>query len=301
MKVNPPRQPNFQLVITFQSMNSKRPTFLSRKDSRLLVVTDPKLFPLSTRKHLGCDSFLVRVLNRVTRRKPFREPHSSHSLLADFILGSQDGLVNVLGILLGISAATSNLKIIYVGALAALGAESISMGAVAYTSTIAKRRQYLKEEAREKTEMRTVPSQEVEEVRNILESWDYQGSELEAMTRQISSNPKAMLEFMMSFELKLAPVEKDEGRRSFAIVFASTIFGSIVPLIPFLFVTSATILVGTVASIVISGAMLFVVGAYEARTTVGSLWWSGLQMMIIGLSAGFAGYLIGRVVGSVPV
>ncbi len=243
---------------------------------------------------------MVRILNRMIRRKPLREPHSSHSPLADFILGSQDGLVNVLGILLGISAATSNLKIIYVGALAALGAESISMGAVAYTSTVAKRRQYLKEEARETTEMGTVPLQEVEEVRNILKSWDYQGSELESMTRQISSNRKAMLEFMMSFELKLAPVDKAEARRSFAIVFASTIFGSIIPLIPFLFITSATILLGTIASIVISGAMLFVVGAYEARTTVGSLWWSGLQMMIIGLSAGFAGYLIGRLVGSVP-
>ncbi len=244
---------------------------------------------------------MVRILNRIIRRKPLREPHSSHPPLADFILGSQDGLVNVLGILLGISAATSNLKIIYVGALAALGAESISMGAVAYTSTIAKRRQYLKEEAREKMEMQTVPAQEVEEVRNILKSWDYQGSELEAMTRQISSNRKAMLEFMMSFELKLTPVESDEGRRSFGIVFASTIFGSIVPLIPFFFVTSTTILAGTIASIVISGVLLFVVGAYEARSTVGSLWWSGLQMMLIGLSAGFAGYLIGRAIGSVPV
>src|SRR5579864_1185517 len=87
-------------------------------------------------------------------RKPIKEPHSSHSFLSDFILGSQDGLVNVLGILLGISAATSDVRIIYVAALAALGAESISMGAVAYTSTVARRRQYLKETDRELTEMR---------------------------------------------------------------------------------------------------------------------------------------------------
>ncbi|MDA4131106.1 MAG: VIT1/CCC1 transporter family protein [Thaumarchaeota archaeon] len=50
----------------------------------------------------------------------------------------------------------------------------------------------------------------------------------------------------------------------------------------------------------LSGAVLFFIGAYEARTTVGSIWWSGLQMTLIGLSAGFAGYLIGRVVGAVP-
>jgi hypothetical protein len=67
------------------------------------------------------------------------------TLLSNFILGSQDGLVNVLGIILGVSAATTDIRIIIVAALAALGAESISMGAVAYTSTVARARYYSKE------------------------------------------------------------------------------------------------------------------------------------------------------------
>jgi vacuolar iron transporter family protein len=162
-------------------------------------------------------------------RKPLKEPHSSHSFLADFILGSQDGLVNVLGILLGVAAATSDVRIIYVAALAALGAESISMGAVAYTSTVAKRRQYLKEVEREQREMKDVPETELQEVRDIFKGWGYVGDGLESLTRQIASNPRAMLEFMMSFELKLEPVNENEARRSFAIVLSSTIFGSIVP------------------------------------------------------------------------
>jgi len=138
-------------------------------------------------------------------------------------------------------------------------------------------------------------------VRGILSGWGYEGSELDSIESLIVSNPKAMLEFMMSFELKLAPVQKDEARRSFTVVLSSTIFGSIIPLVPFLFVTTATIASGTIASVIVSGALLFFIGAYEARTTVGSVWWSGLQMMIIGLSAGFAGYLIGRAIGAVPV
>src|SRR5512136_2340742 len=91
-----------------------------------------------------------------------KESHSSQSFLSNFILGSQDGLVNVLGILLGVSAATNDLKLIYVAALAALGAESISMGAVAYTSTVAKRRVYIKEVDRESQEMKYVPEIEKE-------------------------------------------------------------------------------------------------------------------------------------------
>lgn len=78
---------------------------------------------------------VLSIVNRVKLRKPLKEPHPSHSFLSDFILGSQDGLVNVLGILLGISAATGDVRIIFVGALAALGAESISMEAVAFHRT----------------------------------------------------------------------------------------------------------------------------------------------------------------------
>jgi VIT1/CCC1 family predicted Fe2+/Mn2+ transporter len=233
-------------------------------------------------------------------RKPLHEPHSSHSFLSDFILGSQDGLVNVLGILLGVSAATNDVRIIYVAAFAALGAESISMGAVAYTSTLARRRQYLKEVSREQLEMKEVPETELKEIREVLSGWGYEGDDLESMAERIKSNPKAMLEFMMAFELKLQPVDEAEPRRSFAVVLSSTIFGSIVPLIPFFFVTTATVLSGTVASVLISGALLFIIGAYEARTTVGSLWQSGLQMAVIGLSAGFAGYLIGHLFGAAP-
>lgn len=40
------------------------------------------------------------------------EKHPRSDLLSNFILGSQDGLVNVLGILLGLSAATSSLRLI---------------------------------------------------------------------------------------------------------------------------------------------------------------------------------------------
>jgi len=120
------------------------------------------------------------------------------------------------------------------------------------------------------------------------------------MADGIASNPRAMHEFMMSFELKLAPVAKNEAGRSFAVVLSSTIFGSFIPLIPFFFVTAATIASGSIASVIVSGALLFFIGAYEARTTVGSVWWSGLQMTMIGLSAGFEGYLIGHLIGAIP-
>ncbi len=71
-----------------------------------------------------------------------RKREVTGNLLSDFILGGQDGLVNVLGLVLGVATATDSKKVVIIAALAALAAESISMAAVAYTSTKALRDYY---------------------------------------------------------------------------------------------------------------------------------------------------------------
>jgi vacuolar iron transporter family protein len=233
----------------------------------------------------------------MTIRRALAEQHPHPSLLSDFILGSQDGLVNILGIVLGLTAAAADLRILLIAAFAALGAESISMAAVAYTSTNARRRFYLSEEARERREMQDVPQMERAEVREVFEKWGYAGTELDDLTDRICEKPSAMLEFMMAFELKLAPVAEDAPLKSAYLVGTATILGSIIPLVPFLVVGANTSL-SVIIAVVLSGVTLFSIGWYQARTTVGSLWRSGLQMLLIGLGAGLAGFLIGHFLGT---
>lgn len=60
----------------------------------------------------------------------------------DFILGGQDGLVNVLGLVLGVAGATLNTNIVIISGVVATVAESVSMGAVAYTSSKAAKEYY---------------------------------------------------------------------------------------------------------------------------------------------------------------
>ncbi|MCI4345828.1 MAG: VIT1/CCC1 transporter family protein [Thermoplasmata archaeon] len=230
---------------------------------------------------------------------PTVEEHPHRSFLSDFILGSQDGLVNILGILLGLTAAATGLRLILVATLAALGAESISMGAVAYTSTRARRLLYLSEVDRELREMKEVPAVERLEVVQVLEGWGLAGSELDELVERICRNPRVWLEFMMAFELKLSPVGPEEPRRSGLVVFGATAVGSFVPLLPFLLYPT-DLHVAILTSVVLSAAALVAIGVYEARTTVGSLWKAGLRMAVIGLGAGFAGFLIGHFLGAGP-
>src|SRR3989449_1164036 len=223
--------------------------------------------------------------------------HPKPTVLSDFILGSQDGIVNVLGLILGLSAATRDVRIILVATLAALGAESIAMGAVAYTSTRARRRLYLSQALQERREMKEIPQTERDEVREILRGWGYRDADLEEIVERICRNPTAELEFMMSFELKLSPVEAGAPRASAFLVGTATVVGHFIPLSPFFFVGS-DVLRGAVLAVLLSAVALFGIGWYEAKITVGSWWREGLEMLVIGLGGGVAGYVIGRLVGA---
>ncbi len=230
------------------------------------------------------------------RPPAYPEVHPHASLLSDFILGSQDGLVNVLGILLGLVAAGSPSRIILVAGLAALAAESISMGAVAYTSTLARRELYESELERERREMREVPELEREEVRVVLRRWGYEGAEVEEMLQRIEAKPKAWLDIMMAFELNLSEVEARQPVSSALTVLGATVFGSIIPLLPFL--AGLSRVPAAVVAVILSGIVLAGVGVYTARTTIGSVWVSAGRMLLIGLGAGFAGFLVGKLVGA---
>lgn len=220
------------------------------------------------------------------------EAHPRASLLSDFILGSQDGVVNVLGIVLGLAIAGAADKFIVIAGLAALAAESVSMAAVAYTSTRSRRLLYEAEVRRELTEMREVPELEREEVREILRGWDYSEPEVEEMLQRIEAKPKAWLDLMMAFELHLAPVAESAALNSAALVGLATLLGSVVPLLPFFFITTNATAPSLIA-ILLSAVMLFMIGYYEARTTLTPLVKSGVRMLVIGLGSGFAGFLIG--------
>jgi len=219
------------------------------------------------------------------------EQHKQPGLLSDFILGSQDGLVNVLGVILGIAIASQDIKIILAGGLAATFAESISMGAVAYTTTVARREFYLAELERESREMQDKPEDEKEEVRQILRRWGVPSEELEDILTHITLKPKAWLEIMMAHELNLMPVDEKQAARSALLVGVAAIVGSIIPLMPFI-VAGSQILMGIIVSLAVSAVTLFLIGWYKAKKTVGRPGRSGLQMLAIGISSALAGFAV---------
>lgn len=218
------------------------------------------------------------------------EPHSKFSL-SDIILGGQDGLVNVLGVILGVAAASGEIRIVIAAGLAAAFAESVSMGAVAYTSTLSDLDHYQSELKREMWEIEHFPKQEGEEIRQIYIKRGFKGQLLQDTVKTITGNRKVWLDVMMEEELKLAPIERSHAVRSAIIVGISAIIGSIIPLIPFFFFN---LNFSIPLSILLAGLTLFIVGVYKAKVTVGSQVRSGIELTIIGIVSAMVGYLIGN-------
>ena len=233
----------------------------------------------------------IKMIEQV-RLHDHHDPHHGEFRLAEVILGGQDGLVNTLGVILGVAAATSDARIVIAAGLAATFAESISMGAVAYTSKLAENDLYHSEREREYRHIHLAPDVEVEEIRDIYRKKGFDGETLDKIVDVITSNPDVWVNVMMAEEFQLTVPEKSKAFRSALLVGFSALIGSLIPLAPFFFFN---ITLSIWLAVIIAALTLFVVGVYKARVTVGRPFRSGLEMAIIGTLSALAGYIVGLI------
>jgi VIT1/CCC1 family predicted Fe2+/Mn2+ transporter len=220
------------------------------------------------------------------------DPHKQASILSDVILGGQDGLVNVLGVILGVAAATQDVYLVLVAGLSATFAESVSMGAVAYTSTLADADYYESEREREYRHIEEVPNLEEKEIRDIYTKKGFSGDLLDRIVATITTDKDVWVAVMLAEEHQLSPTDRGQALRSAVIVGIAAIIGSLIPLIPFVFLP---VQVSIYTAILVSALVLFVVGFYKARVTVGKPGKSGLEMALIGTLSALVGYAVGLV------
>jgi VIT1/CCC1 family predicted Fe2+/Mn2+ transporter len=220
-----------------------------------------------------------------------RERHRQTNWLRDVILGGQDGLVNILGIILGVIAGGGSNRVLLAAGFAAAITESISMGAVGYTSSVSERDYYQAERDREAAEIDTMPEAERREVRDIYAAKGFSGQLLDDVVETITANRSAWLTTMMDEELHLQPVATADILRSSFLIFVATLVGHLIPLLPFVWLPRTPALV---LAFVLSALVLFGVGVYSALTLVGDWWRSGPKMLAIGLGAAGVGFLIGH-------
>jgi VIT1/CCC1 family predicted Fe2+/Mn2+ transporter len=238
-----------------------------------------------------CTFSSLPVADKVGLQHQERHTTGRGQLFRNIVLGGQDGVVNVLGIVLGVAASTGSVPVVLLAGLAATFAESISMAAVAYTSSRAEAEHYKSELKREIYEMDNLPERERQEIEDIYKEKGFSGKLLTQVVDKIVSNRKVWLDTMMRDELKLENPEA--GMSSFwqgVLVGFSAIIGSLVPIAPFFFIPVKDAMI---LSLGVSLAVLFAGGAYKSSMMSGKWLHGGIELMVIGGAAAITGYLVG--------
>ncbi|MGH3782703.1 MAG: VIT1/CCC1 transporter family protein, partial [Pseudonocardiaceae bacterium] len=210
--------------------------------------------------------------------------------LRDVILGGQDGLVNILGIILGVIAGGGSNTVLLATGFAAAITESISMGAVGYTSSISERDYSSAQRERELEHIETVPEAERREVRKLYAAKGFRGELLERVVDTITANRDSWLATMMDEELHLQPVGTADILRSSVVITVATLIGHLIPLVPFLWLARTP---AVALAVVLSALVLFGVGVYSSVTLVGDWRKNGVKMVLIGLGAAAIGFAVG--------
>ncbi len=222
------------------------------------------------------------------------DPHIRGRWLADVVLGAQDGLVNTLGVVLGVAAASADVRIVFASGMAAGIAESLSMAAVGYTTSVARGDLFRSERAREYRHLESAPEIEREEVRALYMKKGFEGELLERVVTTICADKDVWVAMMMAEEHELLPVDRGASLRSSAVIGVAALVGSVLPVLPFAVFdlrTSVFVALGAGA------ALLFALGVFKGAVTASGHTKSGLSLALIGMASAVAGYFIGALLG----
>lgn len=211
------------------------------------------------------------------------------------VLGANDGLCSNLSLVMGVAGAALSAQAILVTGLAGLlaGACSMAMGEWLSVNTAreANRRQIDVEAA----ELETVPDEEKEELALIYQAKGLREREAKALAERLIANKETALDTLAREELGIDPKELGGSPWTAAIAsFFLFALGAIFPVAPFFFAAGAS---AVLASLALSGAVLFLIGAGTTLFTGRGILFSGMRQLVIGYAAAGVTFAIGHVIG----
>jgi len=212
----------------------------------------------------------------------------------DVVIGMSDGLTVPFALAAGLSGTVASTTIVVVAGLAEIAAGSIAMGLGGYLAARTDRDHYESERAREYRETVELPEKETEEVAEVFRGYGMTEQEIAPVVRAISSNQKRWVDFMMRFELGFEEPDPKRARHSAATIAASYVAGGLVPLAPYILMSSLDRALQT--SMAVTLLALFVFGYVKGRLTGISPWRGGLQTVVIGGLASAAAYTLARLI-----
>jgi VIT1/CCC1 family predicted Fe2+/Mn2+ transporter len=229
----------------------------------------------------------------LTKERQHKAIGSGNNLRAA-VFGINDGLISNACLILGIAGSTTNINIIILSGVAGLTAGAMSMAAGEYISVRSQRELFEYQIGLERAELIQYPEEEAAELSFIYQSRGLSKPDADALSIKMLENKEHALDTLAREELGLNPDELGSPPKAALASFMAFAIGGAIPLVPFL---SSLGNYALTMSISLTAIALFGVGATLSLFTGRNAFYSGLRMLLIGMSAGLATNFIGQLVG----
>jgi VIT1/CCC1 family predicted Fe2+/Mn2+ transporter len=226
------------------------------------------------------------------------EPHASGTArrlnwLRASVLGANDGVVSVAGIVVGVAGATAARGPIFTAGLAGLVAGAVSMALGEYVSVSSQRDSEKAQLAQERRELIEVPEQELAELTAIYHAKGLSPATAQTVAKELTA--RDALSAHLDAELNLDPTDMANPAQAAAASALSFMMGALLPLLAILLPPQRWRVAVTVAAVLVAlalaGALSAHIGGSNARRAV--------LRVVIGGAAGLAlTYGIGRLFGT---
>ena len=223
------------------------------------------------------------------------EHHSTGSaMLQDIVIGLSDGLTVPFALAAGLSGAVASSGLVITAGLAEIVAGSIAMGLGGYLAGRTEVEHYAAEQARERREVREVPSIERAEVDELLAEMGLSDETRKLAVAELTADPEQWVKFMMKYELGLEEPDPRQAPKSAATISSAYAVGGLIPLSAYFF--TATPAEGLAWSAAITLVCLLVFGYFKSRMTGQPPVAGALKMAAVGALAAGAAFGVARLV-----
>jgi vacuolar iron transporter family protein len=215
-------------------------------------------------------------------------------VVRDFVFGMEDGLVSNLGLVLGVYVGGGSQFAVILAGLASMFAGAFSMSAGSYLSSKSQREVYECEIKETQKALEKSPKKYLKEMKKVLKSEGFDEDEIGALLHHFEHHNKST--FFTNYIQKKVGISKekfDHPLKNAGTMFVSFLFSSIVPIAPFFFGANHKV---AAISVILTVCALFLVGWVKTIFTKRNWLKSGLEIALVGIAAGFIGYLIGWLV-----
>lgn len=214
--------------------------------------------------------------------------------MREVVFGLEDGMVSTLGAITGIAASTNNAFFVILSGFVIISVEALSMSAGTFLSSKSDREMQKRMLEEEMHEIETEPEKEREELVHFYTSRGFTAEETAMVVARVTSDKNLWLEEMAYRELGVIPSNAHETPVLDAVFMGvSYIIGGFIPLFSYFFLPVGTALY---TSIGFSLVGLFVLGYTKGKIVHTNKIKSGIEMMVVSLSAAGIGYIVGQVV-----